>query len=223
MTHPARLVTATVMTACIMLAACTPPKPAAGPTATTLTEIETLRVQDARLREQLRQRDQQILTLQALGEKRLAQLYTVKRIRIGASTGGANTDAKPGDDAIKVVVEPIDQHGSVLKAAGSVKVQVFDLAAPKATNLLAESCHDPNTVTDHWVSGFMGGYFTFTYPLPAPPDHSELTVRIEFVEYLTGKTFTAQKVVKVDLPAEPSSQPTTRPATQPATVPAKKP
>ena len=219
MTPPARLATATVMTACIMLAACMPPKPAAGPTARTLTEVEILRVQNAGLRERLLQRDEQVLTLQALGEKRLEQLYTVKRIRLGASTCGADTDAKPGDDALKVVIEPIDQHGSVIKAAGSVKVRVFDLAAPKAKTLLAESSHDPNTVTDHWVSGFMGGYFAFTCPLPAPPGHGELTVRVEFVEYLTGKTFTAQKVVKVALPAEAE----TRPATQPVTAPAKKP
>lgn len=215
MTPPALLAKATVMTACIMLAACTAPTPATGPTADELTEIETLRTTDARLREQLAQRDRQIATLQALGEKRLGQLYTVKRIRLGMSTGGTDTDAKPGDDAIKVVIEPIDQHGSVIKTAGQVKVQVFDLAAPKAKNLLAESSHDPNTVTKHWVSGFMGGYFTFTCPLPAPPDHSELTVRAEFVEYLTGKTFTAQKVVKVDLPAEPTTQPTTAPSDQP--------
>jgi len=202
-----------------MLAACMPPKPPAGPTAKTLTEVEVLRVRNAGLREQLRRRDQQILTLQTLGEKRLGQLYTVKRIRLGASTGGADTDPRPGDDAVKVVIEPIDQHGSVLKAAGSVKVQVFDLAAPQAKNLLAESSDDPNTVTDYWVSGFMGGYFTFTCPLAATPDHDELTVRVEFVEYLTGKTFTAQKVVKVDLLAEPTSQPVTQPASQPASQP----
>lgn len=212
MTPPARLAAATVMTACIMLAACMPTKPAAGPTAKTLTEVETLRAEDARLREKLRQRDRQILTLQALGEKRLEQLYTVKRIRLGASTCGGDTDGKQGDDAVKVVIEPIDQHGSVIKAAGRVSIRVFDLAAPEATNLLAESSHDPNTVTKHWVSGFMGGYFAFTCPLPAPPAHSELTVRVEFIEYLTGKTFTAQKVVKVDLPAKPETQPATQPA-----------
>ncbi len=215
MTLQAPLAKATVMTACIMLAACVPPTPANGPTANELTEIETLRTEDARLREQLAQRDQQIITLQALGEKRLEQLYTIKRIRLGKSTGGANTDAKPGDDAVKVVIEPIDQHGSVIKTAGSVKVQVFDLAAPKAKNLLAESNHVPNTVTKHWVSGFMGGYFTFTCPLPATPDHSELTVRAEFVEYLTGKTFTAQKVVKVDLPPPAETQPVTTTSDQP--------
>jgi len=216
MTTAARLAAATVMTACITLAACMPPRtPADETTAKTLTEVETLRTRNARLREQLSRKDRQILTLQGLGEKRLGQLYTVRRIRLGASTGGADTDGEPGDDAVKVVIEPIDQHGSVIKAAGSVKVQVFDLAAPEAKNLLAESRDDPNTVTDHWVGGFMGGYFTFTCPLPATPDHSELTVRVEFVEYLTGKTFTAQKVVKIALPAKPETQPATAPASRP--------
>ena len=38
---------------------------------------------------------------------------------------------------------------------------------------------------------------------PKPPD---VTVRVTFIDYLTGKTFTAQKVCRIDLPA------TTQPA-----------
>ncbi len=209
---PPRLAKATVITACIMLTGCLPPKPATGPTAKELTEVETLRVENARLREKLDRRDRQIATLQGLGEERLDLLYTVKRIRIGAGTGGVDADGKPGDDAVKIVLEPIDQHGSIIKVAGSAKVQIFDLAAPEAKNLLFERTHDPNTVTKHWTSGFMGGYFAFTCPLPAPPEQAKLTARVEFTEYLTGKTFTTQKVIKVALPPEPSTKPTTQPA-----------
>jgi len=225
MTRAARLATAAMAAcilpaACVMLTACTPQRPVRLD-ANMLLENEQLRTSNEELHKQLLQRDEQILALQNLGDKRLGRLYTVRRITLGSGTGGANTDDKPGDDAVKVNVAPIDQHGSVLKAAGSVKVQVFDLAAPEGKNLLAERDYDPNAAAKNWSSGLFSSYYGFTLPLPAaPPAHSELTVRAEFTEYLTGKTFTTQQVIKVALPPKPTTQPASQPATQPATAPA---
>jgi hypothetical protein len=231
MTPAARLATA-AMAACIipaglvMLTACTP-QPPVRLDANMLLEIERLRTSNEQLQKQLLQRDEQIVALQKLGDKRLGLLYTVQRIALASGTGGANTDDKPGDDAVKVNVEPIDQHGSVLKAAGSVKVQVFDLAAPQAGNLLAEREYDPNAAAKKWMTGLFSSYYAFTLPLPAEPAHSELTVRVEFTEYLTGKTFTTQDVIKVALPPKTTGQPASpaatkpsRPTTSPATRPA---
>ena len=212
MTHRARLAKVAmaaciIPAACVMLAACTPQRPVRLD-ANMLLEVEQLRTRNEELCKQLSQRDEQILALQNLGDKRLGRLYTVRRITLGSGTGGANTDDKPGDDAVKVNVAPIDQHGSVLKAAGSVKVQVFDLAAPQAKNLLAECNYDPNAAAKNWVSGLFSSYYGFTLPLPAePPAHSELTVRAEFTEYLTGKTFTTQQIIKIALPPKPTTQP----------------
>jgi hypothetical protein len=209
--------------ACVMLIACTPQRPARLD-ANMLLEIEQLRTRNKELHKQLLQRDEQILALQNLGDKRLDRLYTVRRISLASGTGGASTDDKPGDDAVKVNVAPIDQYGSVLKAAGSVKVQVFDLAMPQAGNLLAECDYDPNVAAKNWSSGLFSSYYSFTLPLPAEPlAHSELTVRVEFTEYLTGKTFTAQQVIKVALPPKPATQPASRPTTRPGTQPASEP
>jgi hypothetical protein len=222
MTHRARLAkvalaACTGMAGCVMLIACTPQRPVRLD-ANMLLEIEQLRTRNEELCKQLSQRDEQILALQNLGDKRLGQLYTVRRISLASGTGGASTGDKPGDDAVKVNVAPIDQYGSVLKAAGSVKVQVFDLAAPQAKNLLAECNYDPNAAAKNWVSGLFSSYYGFTLPLPAePPAHGELTVRAEFTEYLTGKTFTAQQVIKVALPPKAETQPASRPASAPTT------
>jgi len=212
MTHRARLAKVAmaaciIPAACVMLAACTPQRPVRLD-ANMLLEVEQLRTRNEELCKQLSQRDEQILALQNLGDKRLERLSTVRRISLASGTGGASTDDKPGDDAVKVNVAPIDQYGSVLKAAGSVKVQVFDLAAPQAKNLLAECNYDPNAAAKNWVSGLFSSYYAFTLPLPAkPPAHSELTVRAEFTEYLTGKTFTTQQIIKIALPPKPTTQP----------------
>ena len=222
MTHGARLAkvalaACTGLAGCVMLAACTPQRPVRLD-ANMLLEIEQLRTRNEELCKQLSQRDEQILALQNLGDKRLDRLYTVRRISLASGTGGASTDDKPGDEAVKVNVAPIDQYGSVLKAAGSVKVQVFDLAALQGKNLLAECDYDPNAAAKNWVSGLFSSYYAFTLPLPAePPAHSELTVRVEFTEYLTGKTFTTQQVIKIALPPKAETQPASRPASAPTT------
>ena len=123
---------------------------------------------------------------------------------------------KPGDDGVKVTITPVDQAGSDLKAAGSGKVQVYDLAAPEGENLVAECSYDANTTAKDWVDSLFGSYYNFQCKWRSgPPAHSELTVRAAFTDYLTGKTFTAQKVIQVELP--PKDEPKTRPATAPAT------
>jgi hypothetical protein len=225
----AAMAACTGLAACIMLTACTPQQPVRLD-ANMLLEIEQLRTSNEELQQQLLHRDEQIVTLQKLGDKRLGLLYTVQRVALASGTAGANTDDKPGDDAVKVNVELIDQHGSVLKAAGSAKVQVFDLAMPEGKNLLAEREYDPNAAAKNWMSGLFSSYYSFTIPLPAEPAHGELTVRVEFTEYLTGKTFTTQDVIKVALPPKPTTQPASGPASpaetepsQPTTSPATQP
>ena len=70
----------------------------------------------------------QVDTLLDLGDKRLEKLFHVKSIELGQYTGGVNlTGTDDSADAIKVYVRPLDQDGSVIKAAGSVKIQLFDL------------------------------------------------------------------------------------------------
>lgn len=189
--------------------------------ANTLLEIEQLRTTNQDLRKRVRGLEEQVSTLQTLGDKRIENLYLVQRIRLGASTGGVGLDKDAGDDGVKATIEPIDQHGSILKAAGAAKVQVFDLALPEGSNLLAECVYDANTAAKNWIGGMFGGYYSFQCPWRAgPPIHNELTVRAEFTEYLTGKTYTAQKVIKVDLTPMNKNHPVIPPATAPATAPA---
>ncbi|HAU37472.1 MAG TPA: hypothetical protein DCX07_07100 [Phycisphaerales bacterium] len=153
----------------------------------------------------------QIETLQALGEKRLQTLFHVERIELGRYTGGADFDSVEGDDGVKVYLRPIDRDGSVIKAAGTVKVQVFDLAADPKNNLVGEYAWDVEKVGKQWSSGFMTYHFSFDCPWKdAPPAHDELTIRVEFTDYLTGRSFTAQQACKVRLVAKPPA------ATQPA-------
>jgi hypothetical protein len=138
--------------------------------------------------------------LQAIGAQRMKHIFRVERIRLGRYTGGADLDGKTGDDGIKVYIQPIDQHGSIIKAAGTVKVQLFDLAAPTGKNLIFEQTWPAETIHKNWTAGLLGNHFAFKCRWKTRPAHDEITVRAEFVDYLTARRFTAQKACKVALP-----------------------
>ena len=171
-------------------------------------EARKLRKELEQLRTRLAEREKQVENLLALGDKRLDKLYLVQRVRFGSATGGIHLDKKPGHDGIKVFLEPIDQHGSVIKAPGAVTIQLFELASPEAKNLLAEYRFDLDETAKHWSSGFLAHHYSFPCRWKARlPKHGEITVRVEFLDYLTGKKHTPQQVVKIALPAAPATQP----------------
>ena len=170
--------------------------------------------ENKRLQEQVSQQDKQILSLLALGDKRLDKIFHVKSLEIGSNTAAVNAAGKEGaaDDAVKVYMLPMDQDGSILKAAGDVKIQLYDLAATPGDNLVGEADWNVDQIGKFWASGFWTYHYSFVCPFKTQPRHSEITVRVEFVDYLTGKHFSSQKVVNVKL----SPAPTTSAASEPS-------
>ena len=152
------------------------------------------------LAESLVQRDAQVQTLSGLGEKRLEQIVTADRIGLGKWSGGVDTDGKGPDDGVKVYLKVFDKDGVPIRTTGSAKVQVYDLAADPDDTLLLEQEWAADELTNKWSSGLM----SYNYSLEIPwqkglPKHSEITMRVTFVDYLTGKTFTTQGIGQVRL------------------------
>lgn len=172
----------------------------------TRDRVDTLQAENAQLADQLRAARRQIDTLRRLGDKRIENLPTIERVELGRYTGGIDTDDKPGHDAVRVLLEPIDRDGHAIKSAGEITVQLFDLGGGEGERLIAEKTFPVDEARAHWKSGLGTYRYSLEVPLKTPPPRSEITVRVSFTEYLTGKTFTAQKVVDIQLP------PTTQPA-----------
>ena len=140
-------------------------------------------------------------TVPVLPSAQLEKLFTTHDIKIGRLTGEADLDpAKPGNEGLKIYVVPIDQYNQPLKAAGSFVVDAFDLAQSGENRI------------GHWEiplekaqDNFYNMLTLYTYALPAPwqtpPRHKDITVRVSFTDALTGRTFTAQKPVTIDLQA----------------------
>jgi hypothetical protein len=170
-------------------------------------QVAAVRVELEGLQNTINEQRQQVDTLMNLGDKRLELLYQVQRLQVGRYTGGVNTDNRPGDDAVKVMFSPIDQQGSELKAAGSLTVELYDLAAPADRNLVGKCSYSVQDMSRFWYSGFATYHYSVVCPFMSPPRHEEITIRIAFTEYLTGKVFTAQTTAKVNLPPQPATAP----------------
>lgn len=168
-------------------------------------QIRELRSNLVASQSELTAQKEQINTLQALGgPDRLNKLFHVTRIQLGQYTGGYKPEGAVADAGVRVYLQPIDNQGSVVKASGSVTIQMFDLSEPPQANLLAECNFPVDQVATHWSSGFLTYHYSFDCPWPPAggPKHDEITLRVTFVDYLTGKSFTTQKAVKVTLPAQ---------------------
>ncbi len=184
-----------------------------------IADLQTCRDENAKLKkdnsdlEQTRiEQAKRILTLEGLGEKRLELLFTPTSIQIGPHSGAINESGAPGDEGVRVYIKPIDRDGSVVKAAGSVKIELFDLARAAMIG-----CYDfpASDIAKHWESGFLTYHYRFDCPWQNQPTNPDVTIRATFVDYLTGATLTDQKVVRVKLP--PASQPaSSQAASQPA-------
>jgi len=119
---------------------------------------------------------------------------------LGRHSGGVNVDGKPGHDVIRVFLSPRDRDGSSIKAAGDVKIALYDLAAPGGKALISKHEFPVSEISKHWASGFITYQYSFDCKLLPAPTGDKITIHASFTDYLTGKTFTAQKPVTVTLP-----------------------
>jgi len=169
--------------------------------------VRRLEKDNEALGQQLLRQERQMETLLSLGEKRLEQLYFVDSIKLGRYSGGWDLDGDGKQDGVKVFLSPRDQYGTAIKAAGAATVQLYDLAAEPNESLIAEFNWTVEELPGAWASGFMSYHYTFNCPWgDNPPANDIVTVRVVFVDYLTGKTFSAQKACEIDLVGEPGQQ-----------------
>ena len=158
-------------------------------------------------RKDLAARDARIETLLALGDRRLEKLFRVESVKLGRYTGGLDVDGEPGDEGVRVLLQPVDRQGSTLKATGDVTIELYDLAAD-ADRRIGQYHFPVEEIGEHWSQGFGGGQFSFDCLWQGPPPTCDtLTVRAVFVDYLTGRTLTAQEAVEVSPPALPATRP----------------
>jgi hypothetical protein len=130
--------------------------------------------------------------------------FRATSIGLHRATGGTDSDGKVGDEGLRVVVQPKDASGDVVKRAGAFEIELFDLAIDKGDRRLGKWQYTVDQAAKEWVSGIFGvsGYsFQIPWPEGRVPQHDHLTVAVRMTT-LDGRPLTAQKDVVITLPGE---------------------
>jgi hypothetical protein len=153
--------------------------------------IETQQVKISKL-------SQQIQVARALAPDALEKVFYPEKIVIDTLSGGDDYDGKPGDDGVTVYVKPVDRDGDALKAAGDIRVQLYDLQNPPGKELIGEYEFPVDRVSRLWYGKLMTYHYTLRCPWQhGPPEHDEITVRVTFTDYLSQRMMTTQAVCTV--------------------------
>jgi hypothetical protein len=133
---------------------------------------------------------------------------------------------KPAEQRLKVVLEPRDGEGDVVKRLGSLSLEVFETGGP-APKLYGVWKFSAEEMAQTWLSGL--GTYSYVLKLPwpqgRPPQAKELLLKATFLT-LSGEALTAE--AKVPMPgteaaAKPAEEKAALPPAKKAEAPAAKP
>jgi hypothetical protein len=170
---------------------------------------ETLASQNAELKNQLEQTQaenaqlvKQSESLSKLpGDKRADAIYHLKSVKLGSYTNFYDDDKTPaatGKKKLVVYVQPIDETGDIIKAGGSIEVELWDLNKKENQARLAQWQVEPNDLKTLWLSGMLSSGYRLSFDAAGIVDKFDkpLTVKVNFTDYLSGMTFTEQFIIR---------------------------
>ena len=143
--------------------------------------------------------EKQVKTLSKLKPNvRLEALSNTHEVKMTRYTNLYDKDKDGVKEKLIVYVQPIDTEGDIMKAAGAIDVQLWDLnkAADKA--MLAQWQVKPEQLRKQWFSTIVNTGYRLAFDVAGIVEGSEesLTVKVIFTDYLTGKVFNIQKEIR---------------------------
>jgi len=126
-------------------------------------------------------------------------LYRLGKIVIGRYTGFFDKDNDGEKEKLIVYIQPIDAEGDIIKATGAVDVQLWDLDSSEADQALLGQWHvEPGELKKLWFATLVTINYRLTFGIADKVKSFDepLTVKVTFTDYLSGKVFKEQKVIK---------------------------
>lgn len=121
-------------------------------------------------------------------------------------SGGKDRDGQPGDDVLVALVAPHDQQGDLVKIAGEVEIEAFDMTLPSEDKRVGRWTYTPEEAAKVWHSGFVGAGLQFELPWQALPAGKELVVHAR-LRTIDGRQFDTSTPLKVTPPVVAAQPP----------------
>jgi hypothetical protein len=142
------------------------------------------------------QLQQQVKAMAALPKDRSENPYKLTSVRLARFTGFYDTDKDGRREKLLVYIQPIDESGDVVKAAGIVNVELWNLNKPGDQAVIGQWQIQMAELRKLWVNALVSNYrlpldVSVTPELLTQP----LTIKITFTDYLTGEIFRDQQVI----------------------------
>lgn len=115
-------------------------------------------------------------------------------------SGGKDRDGQPGDDLLVALISPHDQQGDLVKIAGEVEIEAYDMTRSGDNKRVGHWTFDPTQSAKAWHSGFVGAGLQFELPWQEAPSNKELLVHVR-LRTSDGRQFDTSSPLKVAPPA----------------------
>lgn len=157
-----------------------------------LTQVEQAGTQNQQLKKQM-----QVLS-RLRAEVKLEDLYTLQRIKIHKYTGFYDKDKDGKKEKLIVYIQPIDKQGDITKVPGSVDVELWDLNKEQSQAKLGDWHIGLDELKKNWFTTLIKGNYRLMFDIADKVDDftEPLTVKVTFTDYLTGRVFKEQHVIK---------------------------
>ena len=129
---------------------------------------------------------------------RLENLYNLQKIKLTRYTGLYDKNKDGKKDQLIVYLQPIDQENDIVKASGTVDVELWDLNKKDGQALLGQWHVEPGELRKLWSATMLIINYRLAFDLADKIEDLKdpLTVKATFTDYLTGKVLQEQKIIK---------------------------
>jgi hypothetical protein len=129
-------------------------------------------------------------------------IYCLQRIKIHGYTNIYDKDEDDTKESLIVYIQPIDQDGDIIKAAGEVEIQLWDLNRDDSKALLAQWTVTSEELRKCWLTTLITMNYRMVFNVSDKVEQYEepLTVKVTFTDYLSGKIFKEQRVIEPHRP-----------------------
>ena len=115
-------------------------------------------------------------------------------------SGGKDRDGQPGDDLLVALITPHDEQGDLVKIAGEVEIEAYDMTRSGDDKRVGHWTFNPEQAAKAWHSGFVGAGLQFELPWQEVPANKELLVHAR-LKTTDGRQFDTNSPLKVVPPA----------------------
>jgi hypothetical protein len=124
-------------------------------------------------------------------------LYNLENVKINNYSGLFDENKDNKLDTLIVRLQPVDNFGDVIKAAGNVEVELWNLNKPENQAQIGKWQTSSDELKKTWNSTLVTNY-RLSFDISGKIDKltEPLTLKVTFTDFLTGKTFYAQKVIE---------------------------